>query len=183
MLDKFTGKSRGFAFVEFANDADAAKAVEMFHNKDFQGRALTVNIARPREDRPPASAAAGTTAAAITAPAVNRGRIISIGPVGVSRRPVFLCSNRSRPRRRPSSSILRLDFLSGFASRFGLRRQSEAATPLWIQCPHPTSRTHPILARIDPKAPSPLRSAAHSILRSASPRFTSLHERSIIPLR
>jgi cold-inducible RNA-binding protein len=53
MLDKFTGKSRGFAFVEFGNDADAAKAVEMFHNKDFQGRALTVNIARPREDRPP----------------------------------------------------------------------------------------------------------------------------------
>ena len=53
MLDKFTGKSRGFAFVEFANEADAAKAVEMFHNKDFQGRALTVNIARPREDRPP----------------------------------------------------------------------------------------------------------------------------------
>jgi len=39
--------------VEFANQADAAKAVEMFHNKDFQGRALTVNIARPREDRPP----------------------------------------------------------------------------------------------------------------------------------
>ena len=53
MLDKFTGKSRGFAFVEFANQVDAAKAVEMFHNKDFQGRALTVNIARPREDRPP----------------------------------------------------------------------------------------------------------------------------------
>jgi len=53
MLDKFTGKSRGFAFVEFANPADAVKAVEMFNSKDFQGRALTVNIARPREDRPP----------------------------------------------------------------------------------------------------------------------------------
>ena len=51
MLDKFTGKSRGFAFIEFANAADAVKAVEMFHNKDFQGRALTVNIARPREER------------------------------------------------------------------------------------------------------------------------------------
>ena len=33
--------------------AEAEKAVEMFHNKDFQGRQLTVNIARPREDRPP----------------------------------------------------------------------------------------------------------------------------------
>lgn len=53
MLDKFTGKSRGFAFVEFASPADALKAVEMFNSKDFQGRALTVNIARPREDRPP----------------------------------------------------------------------------------------------------------------------------------
>jgi RNA recognition motif-containing protein len=52
MLDKFTGKSRGFAFVEYATSDEANKAVEMFHNKDFQGRALTVNIARPREERP-----------------------------------------------------------------------------------------------------------------------------------
>ncbi|HEY9508778.1 MAG TPA: RNA-binding protein [Verrucomicrobiae bacterium] len=51
MLDKMTGKSRGFAFVEFANQDDANKAIEQFHNKDFQGRALTVNIARPREER------------------------------------------------------------------------------------------------------------------------------------
>lgn len=53
MIDKITGKSRGFAFVEFASPEEAAKAVEQFHNKEFQGRALTVNIARPREDRPP----------------------------------------------------------------------------------------------------------------------------------
>ena len=53
MLDKFTGKSRGFAFIEFASPADAQKAVDMFHGKDFQGRDLTVNIARPREERPP----------------------------------------------------------------------------------------------------------------------------------
>jgi cold-inducible RNA-binding protein len=52
MMDKMTGKSRGFAFVEFANLDDANKAIEQFHNKDFQGRALTVNIARPREERP-----------------------------------------------------------------------------------------------------------------------------------
>ena len=52
MMDKFTGKSRGFAFVEFANDGDAQKAVETFHGKEFQGRALTVNVARPREERP-----------------------------------------------------------------------------------------------------------------------------------
>ena len=53
MLDKFTGKSRGFAFIEFASADEANKAVEMFQGKDFQGRALTVNIARPKEDRPP----------------------------------------------------------------------------------------------------------------------------------
>jgi cold-inducible RNA-binding protein len=53
MLDKVTGKSRGFAFVEFATPEEAAKAVEQFHNKEFQGRSLTVNVARPREERPP----------------------------------------------------------------------------------------------------------------------------------
>ena len=53
MLDKFTGRSRGFAFVEFATPEEAQKAVDMFHGKDLGGRALTVNIARPREERPP----------------------------------------------------------------------------------------------------------------------------------
>ncbi|MDB6038637.1 MAG: RNA-binding protein [Verrucomicrobiales bacterium] len=59
MMDKFTGKSRGFAFVEMANPADATKAVEMLHGKELQGRALTVNIARPREERPPRSSGGG----------------------------------------------------------------------------------------------------------------------------
>ena len=53
MLDKVTGKSRGFAFVEFATAEEANKAVEQFHNKEFQGRTLTVNVARPREERAP----------------------------------------------------------------------------------------------------------------------------------
>ena len=52
MMDKFTGKSRGFAFVEFTSSDEANKAVEMFNGKELQGRALTVNIARPREERP-----------------------------------------------------------------------------------------------------------------------------------
>jgi len=59
MLDKFTGKSRGFAFVELSTSEEANKAVEMFHNKEFQGRQLTVNIARPKEDRPPRSGGGG----------------------------------------------------------------------------------------------------------------------------
>src|ERR1041384_6736402 len=53
MLDKMTGKSRGFAFIEFSSQEEANKAIEQFHNKEFQGRALTVNIARPREEPPP----------------------------------------------------------------------------------------------------------------------------------
>jgi RNA recognition motif-containing protein len=59
VVDKFTGKSRGFAFVEMSTPEEASKAVEMFHNKEFQGRQLTVNIARPREDRPPRGGGGG----------------------------------------------------------------------------------------------------------------------------
>ena len=55
MMDKTTGRSRGFAFVEYATPEEAQKAIEQFHDKDFQGRKITVNIARPREERPPSS--------------------------------------------------------------------------------------------------------------------------------
>ncbi|HEY5621999.1 MAG TPA: RNA-binding protein [Pontiella sp.] len=53
MLDKFTSRSRGFAFVEMETVDEANKAVELFNEQDFQGRPLRVNIAKPREDRPP----------------------------------------------------------------------------------------------------------------------------------
>lgn len=57
MLDKSTGKSRGVAFVEYSSPAEAEKAVQMFHGKEFQGRPLTVNIAaRSRELPAPRSA-------------------------------------------------------------------------------------------------------------------------------
>src|SRR5271169_3163337 len=59
MMDKMTGKSRGFAFVEFVSADEASRAVEEFHQKEFQGRPLTVNIARPREERPPRWSGAG----------------------------------------------------------------------------------------------------------------------------
>ena len=59
MLDRVTGKSRGFAFVEFATADEANRAVEMFHGKDLGGRALTVNIARPREERAPGGGGGG----------------------------------------------------------------------------------------------------------------------------
>ena len=52
MQDRFTGKSRGFAFVTRGSDAEAADAVTKFHGKTIDGRPLTVNEARPKEDRP-----------------------------------------------------------------------------------------------------------------------------------
>ncbi len=52
IMDKMTGRSRGFGFVEMADEAGAQKAIEMFDGKDFEGRTLTVNEARPKEDRP-----------------------------------------------------------------------------------------------------------------------------------
>lgn len=52
IADKNTGRSKGFGFVEFEKDEEAAKAIEMFNTKDFQGRALVVNEARPKEPEP-----------------------------------------------------------------------------------------------------------------------------------
>jgi cold-inducible RNA-binding protein len=53
MLDKVSGKSRGFAFVEYATPEEAQKAIEQFNGKDFKRRKITVNVARPQEERPP----------------------------------------------------------------------------------------------------------------------------------
>lgn len=53
MIDRHTGQSKGFAFVEMASQEDAEKAIETCNGKDFEGRPLTVNEARPRAERPP----------------------------------------------------------------------------------------------------------------------------------
>lgn len=52
IMDKFSGKSRGFGFVEMGSDEENKKAIEMMNGKDVNGRALTVNEARPREYKP-----------------------------------------------------------------------------------------------------------------------------------
>ena len=52
IVDKFTSKSRGFAFVQMATQEEANKAIELFNGKEMDGRPLTVNEARPREERP-----------------------------------------------------------------------------------------------------------------------------------
>ncbi len=49
--DRETGRSRGFGFVEMATPEEAAAAIEAFNGKDFGGRNLTVNEAKPRTDR------------------------------------------------------------------------------------------------------------------------------------
>jgi cold-inducible RNA-binding protein len=56
LMDKMTGRSRGFGFVEMENDADAEAAIQMWNGQDFGGRKLTVNEAKPMEPRAPRSA-------------------------------------------------------------------------------------------------------------------------------
>ena len=51
MTDRDTGRSRGFAFVEMANDEEAAKAITALNGKEVGGRALNVNEARPKPER------------------------------------------------------------------------------------------------------------------------------------
>ena len=50
--DRDTGRSKGFAFVEMSNQAEAENAIRMFNGQSVADRVLTVNMARPREDRP-----------------------------------------------------------------------------------------------------------------------------------
>ena len=52
IMDKFTNKSKGFAFVEMGSQEEATKAIAECNGKELDGRALTVNEARPREERP-----------------------------------------------------------------------------------------------------------------------------------
>lgn len=53
IVDRMTGRSKGFGFVEMASEAEAQKAIEMFNGQDFEGRKLTVNEARPMTPREP----------------------------------------------------------------------------------------------------------------------------------
>ena len=53
IMDKMSGRSKGFGFVEMATAEEAAGAISMFNDQEFEGRKLTVNEARPMEARPP----------------------------------------------------------------------------------------------------------------------------------
>ncbi|MDD4589908.1 MAG: RNA-binding protein [Parabacteroides sp.] len=51
ITDKFSGRSRGFGFIEMPNDAEGQKAIDELNNTDFEGKTITVNIARPKTER------------------------------------------------------------------------------------------------------------------------------------
>ena len=51
IMDKYSGKSKGFGFIEMPSKAEAEKAIEEMNGKDFKGRALNVNEAKPKVDR------------------------------------------------------------------------------------------------------------------------------------
>ncbi len=52
ITDRMSGRSKGFGFVEMSSEEEAQKAIDMFHGKEYEGRNLTVNEARPLEERP-----------------------------------------------------------------------------------------------------------------------------------
>ena len=51
VMDSFSGASRGFAFIEMPDDAQAQKAIDQLNNSDFKDRKLSVTLAKPREER------------------------------------------------------------------------------------------------------------------------------------
>ena len=51
--DKFSGRSKGFGFVEMPKDSEASEAIESLNGKELNGRTVTVNVAKPREERAP----------------------------------------------------------------------------------------------------------------------------------
>ena len=53
ITDRYTGRSKGFGFVTFANEEDAQKAIAEMADKEMEGRKMVVNVAKPREERPP----------------------------------------------------------------------------------------------------------------------------------
>lgn len=59
ITDRQTGRARGFAFVEIPHDEDMQKIIDEFNEKEFDGRKIFINEARPKEERPPRSSGEG----------------------------------------------------------------------------------------------------------------------------
>ena len=69
ITDRETGRSRGFGFVEMSDDGEGQKAIDRINGSEFEGKVLTVNVARPKTERSSVTAA---TAAVTTADGINR---------------------------------------------------------------------------------------------------------------
>ena len=59
VIDRMSGRSRGFGFVEMSSDDEAQKAIDMWNGKELDGRKITVNEARPMTERPPRGGGGG----------------------------------------------------------------------------------------------------------------------------
>lgn len=59
MLDRISGRPRGFGFVTMSTSEEAQNAIQALNGRDLNGRAITVNVARPRENRPPGGGGGG----------------------------------------------------------------------------------------------------------------------------
>ena len=103
-LDRETGRPRGFAFVEFAEDEHASSAIQQLHQKPFKDRPLVVNEARPSEGRPSGGFRPGGSSGGGSAPYRPQSRPGSGGPPPAGDAPRSSAPSRSRRRggRRPS---------------------------------------------------------------------------------
>ncbi len=115
MQDRVTGKSRGFGFVTMSTDQDAASAVTQFHGKTVEGRALTVNEARPREERSGGGGGGGgrsygggggggysggaAAAATAVAAAAATAAVVAAGAVTAAAAATVVVARRRRPWR------------------------------------------------------------------------------------
>ncbi len=59
IMDRDTGRSKGFGFVTFSSSEEAQNAINVFNGREIAGRAATVNVAKPREDRGPRGGGGG----------------------------------------------------------------------------------------------------------------------------
>jgi RNA recognition motif-containing protein len=102
MMDRMSGRPRGFGFVTMSSAAEAQAAIDGLNGKELDGRALTVNVAKPREERSAAVAAAGANTGSAVAVAVATKRLIFCSGVRVSRTPLFILSRSVRSHERRS---------------------------------------------------------------------------------
>ena len=87
MQDRFTGKSRGFAFVTMSSEEEAQNAISKFNGQTMDGRPMTVNEARPREQRPPGGGGGGEDRRLPADPVLRprRGPTVTTRSIGTER--------------------------------------------------------------------------------------------------